>query len=196
MRKDVFSVLAGRRTIRRFAQRPIEKGLLWKCVDVARLAPSAANLQPWEYVVVTDPGRCAAVFGALKWAAYLEPVWVPEAGERPTAYIAMIARNATPFTLRDMGLAAGSIVMLAESEGVGSCILCNIDKEALRKILDLPESFSVDAVIALGYKAESPVVEDRVDTVKYWRDAQGVLHVPKRPLSAVLHNESYSGKSG
>jgi nitroreductase len=192
---NLFSVMVGRRTIRRFSRKPVSLGLLCHCVDVARLAPSAANLQPFEYIVVADPGMCGRVFSALRWAAYLEPGWVPAEGERPTGYIVMIAKNASPFTLRDMGLAAGSIVMLAESEGVGSCILCNIDKEMIRGVLGVPEPYGVDAVIALGYKAEAPVEEDREDSVKYWRDDAGVLHVPKRPLGSVLHLESFAGTS-
>jgi hypothetical protein len=94
-----------------------------------------------------------------------------------------------------MGLAAGSIVMLAESEDVGSCILCNIDKEMIRGVLGVPDPYGVDAVIALGYKAEAPVVEDRQDTVRYWRDERGVLHVPKRPLGSVLRLDSFAGES-
>ncbi len=191
---NLFSVMVGRRTVRRFVQRSLPAGLLERCVDVARLAPSAANLQPFEYVVVSDREGCARVFPALKWAAYLEPAWVPAEGERPVAYIVMVARDEKPFTLRDMGLAASSMVVLAESEGVGSCILCNIDKERIRRILGVPDSFFVDAVIALGYKAEEPVVEEREDTVKYWRDSDGVLHVPKRPLSSVLHRGSFRGR--
>jgi nitroreductase len=192
---ELFSVLLERRTIRRFLQRPVDLELLCRCVDAARVAPSAANLQPFDYIIVTGPARCARVFSALRWAAYLEPAWTPAQDERPTAYIVLVAKNEKPFTLRDMGLASGSIVMLAESEGVGSCILCNIDKEELRDILKIPEPYGVDAVIALGYKAEEPVMEDREDTVKYWRDAKGVLHVPKRPLSSVLHREVFSRSS-
>jgi len=192
---NLFSVMVGRRTIRRFDQRPVDLGLLRQCVDVARLAPSAANLQPFDYVLVAEPEGCSALFPALRWAAYLEPAWVPAECERPVAYIVMVAKSATSFTLRDMGLAAAHVVLLAESEGVGSCILCDIDKEKIRAVLGIPEPFSADAVIALGYKAEAPVVEEREDTVKYWRDADGLLHVPKRPLSSVMHLESFKGTS-
>lgn len=188
---DFYDVMMTRRTIRRFQQRPVEKKLLQRCIDAARLAPSAANLQPLEYILVTDPARCSALFPALHWAAYLEPAWTPAESERPTAYIVVITRSGTPFTLRDMGLATAHMVLLAEAEGLGSCILCNIDKERIHQVLGIPESYIVDAVVALGYKAEAPVVEEREDTVKYWRDAYGVLHVPKRPLSSVLHLETY-----
>ncbi len=188
---DFYDVMMDRRTIRRFQQKPIDREILRRCVNVARLAPSAANLQPLEYILVTEPARCSALFPALHWAAYLEPAWTPSEAEQPTAYIVVITKSETPFTLRDMGLATAHIALLAEAEDLGSCILCNIDKERIRQMLDIPQPYSVDAVIALGYKAEAPVVEEREDTVKYWRDAHGVLHVPKRPLSSVLHLETY-----
>ena len=190
---DFYTVLTNRRTIRRFQQKPVDTTVLRRCVNVARLAPSAANLQPLEYILVTKPDRCEELFSALHWAAYLEPAWTPAESERPTAYIVVITKSGTPFTLRDMGLATAHIVLLAEAEGLGSCILCNVDKERIRQVLSIPEPYNVDAVIALGYKAEAPVVEEREDTVKYWRDARGVLHVPKRPLTSVLHLETYQG---
>ena len=49
----------------------------------------------------------------------------------------------------------------------------------------------VDSVIALGYKAEHPVVDDLVDSVKYWRDENEILHVPKRKLEDVMHINSF-----
>jgi len=191
---DTYHVMLGRRTIRRFQQQPVNTQTLERCVNAARLAPSAANLQPLDYILVTTPQGCRQLFPCLKWAAYLQPTWTPEESERPTAYIVMLAKNDKPFTLRDSGLAMAHIVLVAEAEGLGSCILCNIDAERIKTLLQVPMDLRVDAVIALGQKAESPVVEDREDTVKYWRDGKDVLHVPKRPLSSIVHYESYRGK--
>jgi nitroreductase len=193
---DLYQVMMQRRTVRRFLQKPVDPRLLMRCVNVARLAPSAANLQPLDYVVVAEPEGCQRLFPALRWAAYLEPAWTPAVNERPTAYIVVLARNDKPFTLRDMGLACAHITLLAEAEGLGSCILCNIEREQIRVVLSVPDGYLVDSVIALGYKMEEPVLEEREDTVKYWRDKSGVLHVPKRPLASVLHYEVFGKKWG
>jgi nitroreductase len=66
-----------RRTIRRFLQKPIPLKQLENFVDAARLAPSAANLQPLEYIIVHQPELLKRVFGTLKWAGYIRPLGDP-----------------------------------------------------------------------------------------------------------------------
>jgi nitroreductase len=186
---DLYALMTTRRSIRRFSQEPIKVS-----VDAARLAPSAANLQPLDFVIVTDPPQCAEVFSTLRWAAYLSPPWTPAPKERPVAYVVVIVKEpASAYFQRDMGLACENIILLAEERGLGTCLLCNIDKERLKTILALPDPYVVDAVVACGYKAESPIVEETTKTVRYWRDEEDVLHVPKRPLSKVVHYERFGG---
>lgn len=185
---DFYDVIVSRRTIRRFTQKPIALPMLSKFVNAARLAPSAANLQPLEYLIVTHETLCAKLFETLGWAAYLQPKWVPSEDERPMAYIVILMTDTkNPYYQRDVGFASATIVLAAEAEGLGSCVLCNIDREKIQNIFALPSSIAVDSVIALGYKAEKPVVEDLEGSVKYWRDEQDVLHVPKRKLDDIIH---------
>ena len=188
MKSDVYTVLKSRRSVRRFQQNPVSLDILQQCVDAGRLAPSAANLQPVQFIMVNDKMICAQLFETLHWAAYIKPEWVPSENERPVAYIVIVVEeNASPWYLRDVSYAAGNIVHVAEAEGVGSCILCKIEKEQIKEILSIPSKMIVDSVVALGYKAEQPVVEDLVDSVKYYRDSGEILHVPKRRIENVLH---------
>ncbi|GAG56914.1 unnamed protein product, partial [marine sediment metagenome] len=85
------------------------------------------------------------------------------------------------------GLSSENIVLTAEEEEIGSCILYNINRKKIKEILKIPEELHIDSMIALGYKAEQPVVENLKDSVKYWRDENGVLHVPKRKLEDIIH---------
>ncbi len=78
-------------------------------------------------------------------------------------------------------------MLAAEAEGIGSCILCNIDREEIQNIFKIPQPITVDSVIALGYKAEKSIIEEMDDSVKYWRDEHAVLHVPKRKLDDIIH---------
>ncbi|MBN1280542.1 MAG: nitroreductase family protein [Candidatus Thermoplasmatota archaeon] len=189
---NVYDAICSRRSIRRFTQQPIALDVLQRCVNAARVAPSGGNLQPLEYIVVTDPVVCASLFETLSWAAYLQPKWTPEDQKRPTAYIVILVRETkNPYYQRDVGLAAGNIMLTAEADGLGSCMLCNINKQKIQELLAVPTSRIVDSVIALGFKAEHPVVEERADVVKYWRDDYEALHVPKRPLTDVLHFNEY-----
>ena len=188
-KNEVYNVILSRRSIRRFQQKRIPIGTLKKMVNTARLAPSAANLQPLEFFIVNKKDLCSKVFETLGWAGYIKPKWTPDVNERPTAYIIILVKNPNknPWYIRDASIAAAYITIAAESEGIGSCILCKIDKEKLQKNLDIPKDYIVDSVIALGYQAEHPVVEKLVDSVEYWRDEKGVLHVPKRSLKDVVH---------
>ncbi len=188
----LYDVIISRRTIRRFIQKPIDLSLLKKFVNAARLAPSAANLQPLEYLIVTEKKLRARLFETLGWAAYIQPKWTPNEHERPTAYIVVLVKDLTnPYYQRDVGFATENIVLAAEAEGLGSCILCNINREKIQHIFEIPQSIAVDSVIALGYKEEKSVVEEMTDSVKYWRDKDDVLHVPKRKLDDIIHINTY-----
>lgn len=188
----MYETITSRRTIRRFYQKPLHSDVILKFVNAARLAPSGGNLQPLEYIIVTEKKLCAQLFNTLGWAAYIQPKWIPSVQERPTAYIIVLVNNTkNPYYRYDVGFAAANIISMAEAEGVGSCILCNIQKEKIQTIFKVPEPFSVDMVIALGYKAESPIIEERNDTVKYWRDEHEILHVPKRKLDSIIHMNKF-----
>ena len=189
---DVYNAILTRRSIRRFKQQSIDRELLIKFVDAARIAPSAANLQPLEYVIINDKKLCKEIFDTIGWAAYIKPKWSPGKSERPTAYIIILTKDIkNKWYTRDVGLASENIVLMAESENIGTCILLNIDREKIQNILKIPKSLHVDSAIALGYKNEHPVLEELKESVKYWRDENEDLHVPKRKLDDILHINKY-----
>ena len=189
---DVYKAVISRRSIRRFQQKPIKLELLKMFVNAARLAPSAANLQPLEFLVVNKKELCNKVFETISWAGYIKPKWTPSPQERPAAYIVMLIKNAeNKWYLRDVSLSSENIVIAAEGERIGSCILCNIDRDKIRQILKIPEKIIIDSIIALGYKDEKSVIEDFKDNVEYWRDENNIMHVPKRKLDDVVHINNY-----
>jgi len=189
---NVYETILLRRSIRRFQQKPINIELLRKFVNAARVAPSAANLQPLEYFIVTEEDSCSKIFETIGWAGYIKPTWKPNKNERPTAYIVILIKDINnKYYLRDVGLASENIVLAAEEQQIGSCILCKIDKNKIQEILKIPDTLHVDSVIALGYKSEQVVVENLKDSVKYWRDENEVLHVPKRNLDDIIHVNNY-----
>lgn len=184
----VYKAIVTRRSIRRFQQKKLDIKILKKMVNAARLAPSAANLQPLEFFIVDDEKLCEKIFETTSWAAYIKPAWKPDKSERPVAYIIILVNDKNnSWYQRDASFAAENIVLTAESNDIGSCILCKIDREKIRKILKIPEKKIIDSLVALGYKAEQPVAVDLIDSVKYWRDENEVLHVPKRKFEDVVH---------
>ena len=76
--------------------------------------------------------------------------------------------------------------MTGLEEGIGSCCLGAIDREKIREILHVGQNSEIESVVALGYPNEEPVMETMKDSVEYWKDETGRLHVPKRSLEEVL----------
>ena len=183
----IYEKIIARRTIRKYQNKPVPKEVLIKCVDVARLSPSGANRQPLKYIIINDEEQLRKVFPLTKWAGYL-PNYYPTEEEMPRAYIAILLdKNIRENPGHDAGIAAMAISMVAFDHGLGSCILGAIDREKLKEVLKLPENLEVVLLVALGYPAEQPVVDEVKDgDIKYWLDENGVLHVPKRSLEEVM----------
>ena len=175
----VKDAIRNRRTIRRYKQEPIDRNILEKLIEGARLAPSAANIQPLEYIIVDDVNLLGKVFETLAWAGYIKPEGDPKEGETPMAYIVVLGNTdyGKGWNLRDAGAAIMSILLEAQSHGIGSCWIGSIKREKL-----------IDSVIALGYPAEESVAEEMTDdSIKYYKDEQKILHVPKRSMDRILH---------
>ena len=191
--KNVYDLAVARRTIRRFKPAPVPRDLLERLVNAARLAPSAANVQPLEFVIVDEAGIKAEVFPALKWAAYIAPAGDPGRGEEPAAYVVTVVNSKLREKMfeYDVGAAMQNMILTALAEGVGACWLLSIDRDRLRAALGVPEGYRIDSVLALGYPAEEPAAEVMGDSCKYWKDAGGRLHVPKRALATVLHVNTF-----
>jgi nitroreductase len=186
---SVYELIVKRRTIRRFKQEEVSVKLLNKLVNAARLAPSGANLQPLEFIIVNDTELVNQVFPALKWAGYIAPAGNPPQGKRPMTYVIVLINTEIRSRGGEVDAAAAieNMILTALEDGIGSCWLGSIDREQLRSMFDIPQKYRVDSVLALGYPDESPVLEEVTNSIKYWKDENGVLHVPKRKLSDIVH---------
>ena len=201
---DTYKAILNRRSIRNFQKRAIDLNLLKRMVSAARLAPSAANMQPLEFFIVTEEILCDEVFKHLKWAGYISPKGNPKPGQEPVAYIVVLInkrkvsrpvlkRDETAIRysfkpdLRDVGAACQSILLLAQSYKIASCWLGVVNKPGIRKDLQLPKHLEVDSVIALGYPKMRSRIVTPTKSIQYYLDKQGTLCVPKRPIDDVMH---------
>ncbi|MCR5324501.1 MAG: nitroreductase family protein [Lachnospiraceae bacterium] len=175
------------RSYRRFYEDvAIDRETLIELVDMARNTPSAANKQPIRYKIVNDKAGCDKIFPNIGWAGYLKDWPGPEEGERPAAYIIMAVSADANATI-DEGIAGQTILLGAVEKGLGGCFLGNIKKDRIAECISLPANMKIDYVIALGKPKETVVLEDiKDDDIKYYRDEEGVHHVPKRTLEQVL----------
>ena len=178
------------RSYRRFYEEvDIKLETLRELVDLARLSASARNAQPLKYILSCEPQRNSLIFPHLTLAAYLKDWSGPAEGERPSAYIIILGdTEISRFLDYDAGIAAQSILLGATEKGLGGCMIASVDREELRRALDIPLRYEILLVLALG-KPKAKVLIETVgpggDT-KYWRDTKGVHHVPKRPLDDII----------
>jgi len=178
------------RSYRRFHQEfAIERETLRQLVDLARLSASAANMQPLKFILSCDPQENALIFPHLAWAGYLRDWSGPSEGERPAAYIIILgdAEIRESFGC-DHGIAAQSILLGATERGLGGCIIGSVRRKELRKALSIPARYEILLVLALGTPKEKVVIEKvgSAGDIKYWRDSEGVHHVPKRSLDDMI----------
>ncbi len=178
------------RSYRRFHEaESVSIETLRELIDLARLSASAANFQPLKFMIVNTPEKAAAVFPHLAWAGYLKDWPGPAEGERPPAYIVILGDTAIRPTFGcDHGIAAQSILLGATEKGLGGCMIGAIDQDGLRDALDLPDRYKLLLVIALGRPDETVVLEEVGPDggIEYWRDKEGIHHVPKRALDEII----------
>lgn len=184
------------RSYRRFHQDvPVDLETLRGLVNLARLSASGANMQPLKYILSCEPETNTRIFSHTRWAGYLKDWPGPVEGERPAAYIVILGDTEIRKSFGcDHGIAAQSIMLGAAERGLGGCMIGSIDHDGLRQALDIPEQYEILLVLALGKPKEKVVIEEvgPDGDIRYYRDAEGVHHVPKRSLDELILRE-YGG---
>ncbi len=186
-------IIAKTRTFRRFVEKePISTAILHELIDLARLAGSARNGQPWQYLLANTPEMCARIFPHLGWAGYLTDWKGPVEGERPSSYILCLLnrnwlRGSEGEAQFDLGIASQNILLGAMSKRIGGCRIASFNPK-LAELFVLPDHLQLSLVIALGKPRETVIIEDCRDDgdIRYWRDEHGGHHVPKRTLKSCL----------
>lgn len=131
----------------------------------------------------------AIIYQHLAWAGSLKDWDGPQEGERPTAYVIIFGDTEIKSSFGvDYGIAAQSIMLGAAEQGLGGCMIASVQRNTLREALGIPDRYEILLVLALGKPAETVVME-RIEvsgSVRYYRDAEGVHHVPKRSLEDLI----------
>jgi len=152
-----------RQSDRGFTQRAVERETIERCLEAARMAPSACNSQPWFFVVI-DEGElreqvalCARDL-VMNHFVTSAPVIVALVSEAPT----LIPRLAghwkdKPYYLMDVGIAAEHFCLAAADEGLGSCLIGWFDEKRVKKLLGVPRRRRVVLLIAVGYPADERI---------------------------------------
>jgi nitroreductase len=146
-----------RQSDRKYLPQEVEKEKIVKCLEAARLAPSANNSQPWKFIVVNEPelkdkvAALAAGLGMNKWAVQA-PVIIAVVLETPgfTTRLGGLLKG-KEFRLMDIGMAVEHLCLQAADLGLGTCIMGWFDERKVKRTLGIPRSRRVPLLISLGY---------------------------------------------
>jgi nitroreductase len=186
---SMWDIILKSRSRRRFYQKKrVAVKVLKELVDLGRMSPSGGNLQPLKYMLSNEAKRNQSIFETLSWAGYIDDWDGPAEGERPAAYVIILGDTDIAKSPKcDCGIAAQSIMLGAAEAGLGGCMFGVVDRKKLRKSLQISKRYEIMLVIALGKPSETVAIETvRDDNIKYWRDARGVHHVPKRRMKDII----------
>ncbi len=193
---DVYQAAISRRSIRRFKDKVVPYDVLEKCVNAARLAPSASNHQLWEFIIIDDEQLMPKVADNTgSWGVQRVPT-----GNRPKAYIITLIntilktelKGFSPVVDYDVGIAVENMMLVAQEQGIGTCPVFILKRPELKRLLNIPDNYEIALLLALGYPDESPKVEVATGSIQGWTDDQGTHHVPKRTLEDILHHNKFS----
>jgi nitroreductase len=172
---EVFEAVQRRRSVRAYAKTPVPDEKLERILEAARLAPSAENIQPWYFVVVTDHEKRKQIAQSRIFAGFQEG--------SPVVIVGCSDRKASPKWYEiDVAIAMQNMVLAATAEGLGTCWIGSFDEGLLKKLLKIPEHFTVVALLTVGYPRE------KLDLTKK------IAHPIRKRLEDIVGFEEYKGR--
>jgi nitroreductase len=162
---DAIEVLKTRRSVRTYTREPVPRKIIEDIINCGRLAASAINIQPWEFVVVTNPEMLRRLADTTDHGKFI--------AHAPACVVVLCTD--TKYYLEDGSAATENILLAARAHGLGSCWVAGDKKpyaSDICRLVGAPAGYRLVSLIPLGYPAESP-------------------EKPKRPLAEVLHWEKY-----
>ena len=159
---DFIELVQKRKSTRKYSDKPIPDEVLEKCMEAARLAPSACNSQPWKFIIVKATQLKERIVRECFNGVYAINSFVKKANvlvvvvRQKSNYKSQLGgkiRN-VDFSLIDIGISCDHLTLQAEELGLGSCWIGWFKEKSLKKILDISKNDKVDILISLGYPEE------------------------------------------
>ena len=162
---NVIEAMHSRRSIRSYTPQPVDRATIEEIVDCARLAPTAMNDQPWEFVVVTDKTLLTRIPPLLGHAEFIASA----------AFCVLVLARPSTCAVEDCCAATENLLLAAVAHGLGACWVAGAPQPyapVVARAFGAPGSLTLISIVSVGHAAESPSVE-------------------KRPLADLLHWEHF-----
>ena len=163
---EFIKMLKERRSVRNFQDKEVAREIIEDIVDAARLAPSAVNIQPWEFIIITDTAMKKKIADITDYGKFI--------AEAPVCIV--VCCKSTKYYLEDGSAATQNVLLAAKAYGLGSCWVAGDKKayaETVKGILGIPKDYKLISLIPMGYPASEPSIPR------------------KRPLKEVIHWERF-----
>jgi len=172
---DVLEAIKQRRSIRTFKREDISAEIVEKLIEAARWAPSAGNVQPWEFIIVRKPEIKRKLAEAALNQSFIEeaPVVIVVCANEVRSSQGYGVRGKTLYCIQDTAAAIQNIHLAACALGLGTCWVGAFKEEKAREILKIPNGIRPVALIPVGYPAEYPKPRSR------------------RPINEIVHYETF-----
>jgi nitroreductase len=157
--EELLELFSRRQSVRAYSDKPVEEDKLKRCLEAARLAPSACNAQPWKFIVIDNPslknsvadctsGKLVSINHFTKQA----PVHIAIVREKAnlTSSFGQVVKN-KEYPLMDIGIATIQFCLQATAEGLGTCILGWFDEKKAKKLLNIPRNKRLELIVTVGY---------------------------------------------
>ena len=165
---EFLKLVTNRRSTRQFLSQAVERAKIITCIEAARLAPSAENVQPWRFIILDDPGKIRDFSQSVFSGIYRFTRWA----EKAPVLVVIFAEldwlanrigkeiQGTQYYLLDIGIAGEHLVLQAEQLGLSSCWIGWFNARKAKKVLGVPRRWKAAALLALGYP-QQPTKERR-----------------------------------
>ena len=167
--KSFMELVKHRQSTRKYQPDPVPREDLLKCIEAARLAPSASNSQPWKFIVVDDP----ELKDKIAKLTYDKVIKFNKFADRAPAIVVITLEKAKTITrvgraikkkewpLIDIGIAAENFCLQADEMGLGTCMIGWFYEKKVKELLNIPEERSIALMISVGYPPEDYRIREK-----------------------------------
>jgi nitroreductase len=172
---DVFEAIKKRRSVRAYTSEEVSEEDVEKLIEAARLAPSAGNIQPWEFVIVTNAETKRSLSDAALRQTFIEqaPVVIVVCADIARSSWGYGSRGTNLYSLQDTAAATENMILAAQALGFATCWVGAFHEDEVVKVINAPRNVRPVAIVPVGRPAEKPSAR------------------PKRSMSEIVHYETF-----
>ncbi len=160
---DFYQVIRTRRSVRSYKNTEIQKDVLERVLNAARIAPSGSNRQPWKFIVIKDTQRKKKIAQLCHGQSFMAEAPLIIAGCGRNIHYNRGEWMGDHSVIVDVAIAFDHLTLAARAEGLGTCWIGSFDNNGIKKYLGIPDEYNVVALTPLGYPSDDNAFHETLD---------------------------------